>query len=304
MSRAASIPPLLVIGNVNVDLVMGDVDGWPQVGTEIVLPRSEMRAGGSAGNTALALSGLASPHRMIAAVGEDVMGSWLASRFDKDTCEWIVMDVPTTVTVGIVHVGGDRAFFTTTGHLAEASLDDILKKIPDAPGQNAQAIVSGGFLMPQIEMGTDVLLGALHARGWSTAIDPGWPGQGWDDERRARVMSWLALADHALLNEDEARALAGHDDVDAAIDSLTDDPTRQCALVVKRGARGAVAILAGQRYTASAPAVEVVDTVGAGDAFNAGYIEALGRGAQMQEALNAGAACASFAISTHPRRYR
>ena len=41
--------PILVLGNVNVDLVMGPVDGWPAIGTEIEVERAEMRAGGSAG---------------------------------------------------------------------------------------------------------------------------------------------------------------------------------------------------------------------------------------------------------------
>jgi sugar/nucleoside kinase (ribokinase family) len=52
---------ILVLGNVNVDLVLGEIDGRPAIGTEVMVERSEMRASGSAGNTSLALTGLAVP---------------------------------------------------------------------------------------------------------------------------------------------------------------------------------------------------------------------------------------------------
>ena len=50
--RGASVltsSAILVLGNANVDLVLGEVDRWPAIGTEVVVERSEMRAGGSAG---------------------------------------------------------------------------------------------------------------------------------------------------------------------------------------------------------------------------------------------------------------
>ena len=47
--------PLAVIGNVNVDLIMGPAAPWPQPGTEIIVDHDELRVGGSAGNAALAV---------------------------------------------------------------------------------------------------------------------------------------------------------------------------------------------------------------------------------------------------------
>jgi sugar/nucleoside kinase (ribokinase family) len=46
---------ILVLGNVNVDLVLGEIDGWPSAGTEVMVDRSETRAAGSVSNTSLAL---------------------------------------------------------------------------------------------------------------------------------------------------------------------------------------------------------------------------------------------------------
>lgn len=298
-----SVPRLLVLGNANVDLVMGEVDGWPAVGTEIVVERSEMRAGGSAGNTALALTGLGVPHLFVASTGNDPNGGWLRERFDPACCDWIVDDCGTTLTVGIVHRGGDRAFFTTPGHLQTARLADLRQRIPTAAPGQAFAIVSGGFLMPQIEAGTSSLLDELGAKGWRTAIDPGWPPCGWTEEKRALMRGWLARADIALLNDEEAMGVTGLAAPHAAFERLAGDLAPGRLLVVKQGVAGARAAAGGQRFAVTAPKVDVVDTVGAGDTFNAAFLATLTRGTDLAGALRAGVACASRAISTFPRRY-
>ena len=297
-------PGILVLGNVNVDLVLGEIDGWPAVGTEIEVERSEMRAGGSAGNTALALSGLGLPHLLVASVGDDPYGHWLRRQFDTASCDWLPDAGGTTVTVGIVHRGGDRAFFTTPGHLRRAKAVDLRQRIPAAPSAGACAIISGGFLMPDIMEGTADLLGLLKKMGWRTAIDPGWPTVGWAPHCRKLMAEWLRLADIALINDEEACAFGGADELGSAIDNIQAMQPGGALLVIKSGARGAVAACGDNRYEAAAPTVEVVDTVGAGDSFNAAFLGATARGCAVEPALRAGVDCASRAISTYPRRYR
>src|SRR5581483_8561139 len=104
LRRRMSAPTIYVTGNVNVDLIMGPLGQWPKVGTEIVLPHSEIRIGGAAGNTALALAALGAPHRLIASVGDDIFGRWLQSGFAA--ADWAVAEGATTVSVGIVDPGG------------------------------------------------------------------------------------------------------------------------------------------------------------------------------------------------------
>lgn len=298
-----TVPPLLVLGNVNVDLVLGEVDGWPAIGTEVVVDRSEMRPGGSAGNTSLALSGMGVAHRMIASVGHDPNGTWLSGQFDADAAEWIVELTSTTLTVGIVHKGGDRVFFTTPGHLQRAGLKDLIERLPQAPVANAFAIVSGGFLMPHIEAGTTELLGALSAKNWRTAIDPGWPPAGWSDANQRLVSDWIAAADISLLNAEEAKGLTGMDELDKAASLLAEQAGPSHTLVIKDGAQGACAYVGNEHFQAPSPRVEVIDTVGAGDTFNAAFLATLSSGATLSEALERGVETAARAISTFPRRY-
>src|SRR5690606_33862831 len=126
-------PPLLVLGNVNVDLVLGPVAGWPAIGTEIEVERAETRAGGSAGNTALALAGMDEPHLLIASTGDDPNGAFLRGEFREEWSDWIVDPGATTLTVAIVHEGGDRAFFTTPGHLQRADVKTLMERVPSPP---------------------------------------------------------------------------------------------------------------------------------------------------------------------------
>ena len=75
------INKITLIGNVNIDLVMGPSHSWPKLGTEVVLPHSEWRVGGATGNSALALQALGSDFRIIANRGDDHFGEWLAQPF-------------------------------------------------------------------------------------------------------------------------------------------------------------------------------------------------------------------------------
>src|SRR4030081_2866969 len=72
---------LTIIGDIGVDLVLGPLSGWPRVGTETILERSELRAGGSAGNATLAVSYLGGASRLLSGVGNDDLGNWLSEQF-------------------------------------------------------------------------------------------------------------------------------------------------------------------------------------------------------------------------------
>jgi sugar/nucleoside kinase (ribokinase family) len=296
-------PAVLVIGNVNVDIIMGPLVPWPRPGTETILPQSELRVGGAVGNTALALQALGGRYRMICNIGDDVFGRWLSDAFGDAARGWPKARVNTTVSVGLTHPGGERTFLTTQGHLLAMTLADALGLLPARAGKGDVALLCGGFLSPRLIGSYEALISALVARGFALALDTGWPSGGWSPATRRRVAGWLAACDHILLNEVESCSLAGKRDVAAAALWISARAKPAATVVVKRGPLGASAWQDGESCDVAAPRVKVVDTIGAGDVFNAGYLHARLQGESLASAVRKGVSIASAAISTSPRRY-
>jgi sugar/nucleoside kinase (ribokinase family) len=297
---------VIVAGNVNVDLVMGPLARWPRFGTETVLPHSDLRVGGQAGNTGLALAALGAPHRVVSGMGSDALGDWLRSAFPRSAIHWARSSAPATVSVGLVHPDGERTFLTSAGHLPDFTPDEVLAQLPDRAGPGDIVLLCGVFLSPRLVAGGAALLREIRRRGFAVALDAGWPDAGWDAVR-ATVASWLPGVDHVLFNEIETTSLAGVDDPDdleAAIAWFQARLPRGAVLVVKRGALGVLACRGTERMRQAAPAVTVLDTIGAGDTFNAGYLAAVAGGADLAAAVSLGITTATTAISTTPRRYR
>jgi sugar/nucleoside kinase (ribokinase family) len=296
---------LTLIGNVNIDLVMGNAAPWPQPGTEIILPHSEWRVGGAAGNSALALEALGAPYAIIASRGNDDFGAWLAKPFAGRANAWTTAPTATALTVGITHPDGERTFFTSLGHLADFSLEDVLRQLPDEAPAGAIALLSGVFVLPRLRERFPDLLAILTDRGFSLALDTGWPDGGWTASVRAEVLPWLARCHAILINEAEARGLTGLSSGPVAIvaEALRSFMPRHATLVIKRGHKGAYACIGPVHHEAEAPRVAVVDTIGAGDVFNAAYLHAIGQGQPPATALAKAVKTASIAISTLPRRY-
>jgi sugar/nucleoside kinase (ribokinase family) len=297
-------PTIHVIGGVTVDLIMGTVTPWPRPGTETFVNHSELRAGGPAGNTALALRALNVKHRVISNIGNDMFGQWLADTFGETSYGWQRVSSPTSISIGIEHPGGERSFLTAAGNLAEQTAADILGMLPARAAPGDIALLTGAFLYPALLDSFDMVLDLIGKRGFAVALDTGWPPDGWDAATLTRAASWLSRCDHVLLNEIECFSLSGNDTIDGAARWMIEHAKPGAAVVMKRGAQGASAWVNGEAFHVAAPEVKVVDTTGAGDAFNAGYLSARLSGASFETALEDGVELASLAIASSPREYR
>ena len=293
---------LIIVGDVGVDLVLGPISEWPRVGTEALVERSELRAGGSAGNAALAVSYLGGHAQLLSVVGNDDPGAWLRGQLQPLGATLAVCDAPTTLSVGLIHSCGERTFFTTRGHLEAFSYDILRPLIPPAPDAGSIALLSGVFLTPALHPAYPLLIRELRSLGYDVALDTNWPPQGWSAALREEVATWVAATDHVLLNELEVRSLADTTDLTAAIERLAPMLKPGATLAVKTGARGAIGAEDGQRRECTAPQASMFDTVGAGDSFNAGYLLARLDGAGLAESLAAGCRAASAIIARFPRR--
>lgn len=293
---------LTLVGDVSADLIMGPISGWPRIGTETVVDHSEMRAGGSAGNAALAVSYLGGTPELLSAVGNDETGRWLSREFHALGIALSVCDAPTTLTVGLIHSSGDRTFFTTRGHLDKLSYELLRPQLRPARAPRPTVLLSGAFLTPALQAAYSRLLPELGALGYSIALDTNWPPQGWSAALRAEVADWISCCDHVLLNDLEITSLADHEDLETAIVRVRALLREGAALVVKTGARGAIGVEGGKRCESAALETPIFDTIGAGDSFNAGYLLARMDGAPLADALAAGCRAAAAIISRFPRR--
>ena len=296
-------PTITVVGDISVDLVMGSIERWPDVGTETLMARSELRAGGSGGNTALALRALGVPCRLVAQCGADMHGRWLREQLaDTNAAIGVIEGSTTSVSVGVIHQCGERSFLTTRGHLELCDWASLLALAGDRPAPGSIAMLTGVFLQPRLLAGYPDALRTLRDRGYRIAIDTGWPSGGWTEERRADALRAFASCDYVLLNEAEVCALAGTQDLRQAMDELARQLPADCELIAKRGAQGALARRRDTFFEQPAEEIAVFDTIGAGDAFNAGYLAARLRGEDVGAALRAGCATAAAIIAQFPRR--
>ncbi len=302
---------ILVIGNANVDVLMGPVAPWPKTGTETVVDRYELRVGGAAGNTGLALAalggGAGAAFELIGTVGDDALGRWLEQELE-DVMRLTRVSASTALTVGLNHPDGQRTFVSHLGHLEELPVERIERALESSrPGD--LLLLCGYFLLPQLRELAPELLAEAQRHGVITTLDTGWPTDGWTPEVRAELQGLLPSLDVFLPNREELLGVVGLDDrgdycpetTTAALERLMQSGCRSA--VVKLGPSGALYVGPEGEHRCPAPAVAVVDTVGAGDTFNAALLTAVQRGASWREALAPAVSAASLAIASSPRRY-
>lgn len=266
------------------------------------MDRSELRAGGSAANAALAASYLGAPCRLLSAVGNDGLGTWLAEQFRGLDTSLPVCDSATSVSVGIIHSCGERTFLTTRGHLEAFAYEHVRPFLPRARHRDSIALLSGVFLTPTLRRNYSQLLDEIAALGYQIALDTGWPSGNWNDELREQAFGWVAKCDHVLLNEMEVTSLGSSADVRVALANVSRRLKPGASLVVKNGAKGATGFQAGVTTRVDAVPSAVFDTIGAGDSFNAGYLLARLEGSDLPSSLAAGCRAASAIITRFPRR--
>jgi sugar/nucleoside kinase (ribokinase family) len=296
--------PLAIVGNVNVDLVLGPVAPWPLAGSEVVVDRDELRIGGSATNSALALRAFGAGFQLAANTGDDIYGRWMREGLAPHSATWPLAEGASTVSVGITHPNGERTFLTTRGHLPALTWAQVEAMLDWERLAGGWLLLCGSFLTDALTRDYGLLFDRADLHGIRVALDTGWPTEGWTESGLARARAWIARSGALLVNEVEAASLAGGANGAAALGALRAMMDRPGLVVIKRGPDGALLMTAdGQVLQAPAPRVDVLDTIGAGDVFNAAFLHALAQGRDPQAALELGVNTASLAVSTSPRRY-
>jgi argininosuccinate lyase len=279
------VTSLSIIGNVNADIVARPVSELPPPGGDLLVDTVEIRVGGAAANAALALSGLGVRPRLVGCVGDDLLGTFVhESLRDRGLADEVrvLPGVATGVSICLEGPGRDRTFLSLRGALDRFDTTMILEDVLASPFLLLCGYFTMGALRGAPARG---LLERFRAAGACVLLDPDVDPGGWSEEAREEIAGLLPLVDGFLPNEHEARGLTGLEDPVQAGLALQ----RSCGgwVVVKLGAEGAAAVdPAGSVLHVPAPTVEVRDTTGAGDAFDAGLLYGLSQRWTWPEALS------------------
>ncbi|GAA1527413.1 carbohydrate kinase family protein [Kribbella lupini] len=281
---------LLVLGDANPDVVVGPVNQPLVFGQrERLVPSGSLCLGGSAAIMASGAARLGLKVAFAGRVGDDPAGSFVRSALEErgvDTSALVVdPDLPTPLTT-VLTSGPDRAILTASGCLASTSSNDV----PRALLRSVRHVHAASFyLMPGLAAGLAELFKEARNAKATTSLDTNDdPADRWE---RVVLDPVLRVTDYLLPNAAEAHALTGHPVLAEAAGILA---RRGPLVVVKNGADGALAHDGANLTTAPALAVDPVDTVGAGDSFDAGFVAAVLRRTGRARALAIAAACGSL----------
>jgi len=260
LPRAGAV---LNLGRIYCDMVFRGLDGMPQLGRELFAREFALTPGGGALITAAHLAALGRHSALLARFGTDALSSALSEQIDELGLDLQFLDRHETagpqLTVVMVH-DGDRAFLSRrAGHARPAGFETAVAS-PEAAHLHIAEYATLHEMPDAIAMAKD--------HGLTVSLDPSW-----DDAliRDPMFFERAAGVDVFLPNMEEAEALTGEANPDAAIAVLR----RHFPIVaLKRGGEGATLAASGTIMNLPSPRVEVVDTTGAGDAFNAGFLHA------------------------------
>jgi sugar/nucleoside kinase (ribokinase family) len=282
------VKSVLVIGEINPDLVLRG-DHFPVPGKEVLVDDFVMTLGSASAICAMGLARLGDPVSFLGKVGADPWGAYCVDAMAAAGIDVsrIVHDpaLKTGVTVSITSAR-DRALVSFIGAMGALRADDV---DDDAFAGARHLHVSSYFLQEGLRPGCRSLFARAHAAGLSTSLDPGFdPSERWEGD----LLGTLAEVDVFFPNEVEIRALTRTDAVPDALRRLAGGRTRTIA---KLGAQGCATLADdGRMLEAPSYSVEVVDTTGAGDSFDAGFLHAWLARRPLEECLRWGAACGSL----------
>lgn len=280
---------VLVVGELNVDLILNDLGQFPQLGKEIIAGHMLLTLGSSSAIFASNLSVLGSRVAFCGRVGRDAFGKKILEDLEQKgvgTSYIIHSDRLDTGLSVALNVHEDRAMVTYPGAMAELSADEVTDTIL-ATAKHLH--VSSVFLQPSLQPGLADLFNRARALGLTTSLDPQWdPAERWQ-------LDWLQLlpgVDVFLPNQAELQCI-----VAACTPGQPDTVVRNLpgCTVVKKGSSGAELWARGNQL--SQPAFlneQVVDAIGAGDSFDAGFIHSTVQGSAPADCLWFAALCGAI----------
>lgn len=282
---------IVVLGTFVADLAF-KAERLPVVGETLLGRGFAMGPGGKGSNQVIAAARAGARSAMITRVGQDSFGEMARRTWSQDGVDTSHVLVDETAPTGAAFIfvstnTGDNAIIIESGAAANLSVADV---------RAAEQLIAGAkVFVTQFEQPIEAAIEGLRlarSHGVTTILNPA-PALPVND-------AIYAHCDYVTPNETEAATLTG-------VDTSTEEGALKAASsLIARGARNALitlgakgALLHGEAGTHFVPAFRVsnvVDTTGAGDAFNGGFAVALSQGQSPVDAVRFGAAVAALSV--------
>lgn len=274
----------LVIGDINIDITIHS-NQYPAEGGSTSAEQADFRLGGSGCITALCLQLLGQPTALAANMGEDTFSQFAGEYFDASDIDASLVqtlaDEQTGFFLTLVTSGGQRTLFSNRGANAVAIAEDqVLARL----GEFSHLHVSGYSIKGNEQYAAArKVIERAYSSGISVSLDPGICTS---EQAAERILGLIKYVHYFLPNQDELASLVKDMEFEEKVATLLELGCR--AVILKQGSAGGKYFEKG--FAVGVPAQndsgkKIVDTTGAGDCFNGGFLNGILNGKSPEDAL-------------------
>ena len=269
-----------IAGELNLDLILYGLPEQLLPERELLADRMMLTLGSSSAIVAHNLATLGSRVGFQSRIGDDPLGQIAIERLQQGGVDVsLVRRVRSSTTTGltvILHHEAYRNILTYAGTIAETCWEDLdLNYLSDSLHFHFSSYYLQRSLRPRV----GELFRYLKSKGLTISLDT---NDDPDDRWAGGLHELLGYVDVFLPNEREACKVAGTEDLDAGIEKLS---KLVPLVVVKVGSKGAIAQRGSERFTSPPQEVVAIDTIGAGDSFDAGFLHEYVQGSDLAMCL-------------------
>ena len=271
---------VIAIGELNVDIILNNIDGEPEVGKEKFAREMNLTLGSSTAIFAANIAFLGSRTGFVGMIGQDTFGNLIESSLSGkgvDTSMLIKSDKYSTGATICLNYHEDRANITYQGAMDFMGFSDINR---DIFLHTKHIHLSSVFFQSGIKRDLLEILKYAHDNNVTTSLDTQWdPTERWDLDYE-KILPYLNVF---LPNETELKLITQSHTLDEAVQKI--QPLIDICLV-KRGREGSLLLQKDQKPKPLDAFLnnDVIDAIGAGDSFNAGFIHAFVNGETAENA--------------------
>jgi sugar/nucleoside kinase (ribokinase family) len=270
---------VLAVGELNVDLILNQIKGFPEIGKEFLADSMALTLGSSTAIFASNVASLSTSVAFLGKIGKDSFGKLVKESLDSKGVDTSLVIEDETLATGatvVLNYSEDRAMITHPGAMNHLTIEDIsFEKLKCANHMHFSSL----FLQKGIQNDIGKLFKNAQWCGMTTSLDTQWdPNELWDFDYK-NILPWV---DVFMPNEKEVMLNTSSSTIEEAIEKML--PYLNC-MVIKMGNQGSL-LITKENKPLMLPAFlnnDVVDAIGAGDSFNAGFISKFVEGASLPE---------------------